>query len=479
MKKELLLMVGGFMGLALNAAYETTPDGLTWKYEIKGDKAVIVCREDTIKTGTYPYEKTVTVYIASISSNTVGAVSIPETLGGCPVVSIGHDAFNNCKKITSLSIPHSITNIGNWTWGGEEPRKGGAFSGCSGFTEIHIDDLSMMYSGIKFQNASDTPFCNSPNANLYVGGELITEAVITNGSTEINDYAFYDWQGLSRITIPQSVTNIGNSAFYNCKGLSQIAIPQSVANIGNYAFYNCNGLREIAFALPPNLGTIGEAAFAGCDNLASVSIPSSVVDIGEAAFNCGRLTGLSLELPKVDYGRELTSIVEASRVTNLIINAEISSMPPSVATFTNLVNITIPSSVTYLPKDYFSKCLRLNAEWTKTIANLSTNSIGMETRYDLSDYVADRSIASISIDGDSAIDEFVLVEGKVYDVAIRIVNTAATAVHITLPPGYTYESFVGAAPLTLPAKSTNMLTITRTGDKTFLVARRQLQTIAQ
>ena len=456
MKKTLLLMAVGVLGLALNAAYETTPDGLTWKYEIKGDKAVIVCREDTIKTGTCPYEKYVTVYIASISSNTVGAVTIPETLGGCPVVSIEHDAFKNCKKITSLSIPHSVTNIGSLTWGGEEPMKGGVFGGCSGLTEIHIDDLSMMYSGIKFQNAGDTPFYVSPSANLYVGEGLITEAVITDGSTEINDYAFYRWQGLS-----------------------QIAIPQSVTNIGKYAFYNCKGLKEVSFALPAKLKTIGEAAFAECDNLASVSIPASVVDIGESAFRCGRTTGLSLVLPKVDYGRELTSIVEASRVTNLIIKAEISAMPYSVATFTNLVNITIPSSITHLPKDYFSKCLRLNAEWTKTIANLSANGIGMETRYDLSDYVVDRSIASISIDSDSAIDEFVLVEGKVYDVAIRIINKAASAVHITLPPGYTYESFIGAAPLTLPAKSTNMLTITRTGDKTFLVARRQLQTIAQ
>lgn len=446
------------MVLTSNAAYETTPDGLTWNYEIQNDKAVIVCREDTIKTGTYPYEKYIPVYIASISSNTVGAVSIPETLGGCPVVSIGHDAFKDCKKMTSLSIPHSITNIGNWTWSGEEPRKGGAFRGCSGLTELHIDDLGMMYKGIKFQNADDAPFYNSRSenlyANLYVGGDLITEAVITDGITDINDYAFYGWEGLSQITIPQSVTNIGK-----------------------YAFYDCRGLREIA--LPANLKTIGESAFNDCVNISHISIPPSVETIGEYAFwGCGH-HGLNLELPKFSYGRDISHIVTESYVTSLAFTADLDVLPYGVSEFTNLVHISIPSSVTYISPGTFDKCRRLKTEWTKALASMSEKTANTDVRYDLSNYVADRAVASITVDTDSAIDEFVLVDGKVYDVAIRIANTAAMAVHITLPDGYVYESFLGAAPLTLPAKSINMLTITRTGENTFLVARRQLQAIAQ
>ena len=439
----------------LNAAYETTPDGLTWKYEIEDGKAIIVCREDTIKTGSYPYEKFVTEYTASISSDTVGTVIIPETLGGCPVVSIGHDAFKNCKKITSLLMPHTITNIGTWTWSGDEPRKGGAFGGCTGLTEIHIDDLSMMYKGIKFQNIADNPFCDSRNANLYVGGALITEVVIDDECTDINDYSFYGWGGLSQITFSQGVTNIGK-----------------------YAFYSCKGLREIK--LPANLKAVGEAAFAGCENISSISIPPCVETIGEDAFGgCGRHNGLSLELFKFEYGREISKIVSESYVTSLVFAANVEVLPYSVSTFTNLVRLTIPPSIKFISSGTFDKCTRLKTEWTKTICNLSAQGISIGVQYDLSDCVADRSIASVVVNEDSAIDEFVLVDGKVYDAAIRIVNTAASAVRITLPKGFVYESFLGAAPLILPAKSTNMLTITRTGNETFLVARRQLQTIAR
>ena len=100
-----------------------------------------------------------------------------------------------------------------------------------------------------------------------------------------------------------------------------------------------------------------------------------------------------------------------------------------------------------------------------------------DARYGLSGTAADRTIASVTVDGDCAIDEFVLKDGKVYDCVLRIVNTSAKAVKVSLPGGYEYETFKGAKPLTIPAKSRNMLTITRTADSTFLVSRRELETV--
>ena len=449
MKNTYLLIGVSLLTLISNAAYETTPDGLTWKYELQDGKAIIVCREESVARGTYPNITYYTVYTASISTNTTGAVTIPDTLGGCPVVSLGHDAMKGCRKITSLTLPNSITNI-----------SGGAFYGCVGLTDVHIDNLSMLYNGIVFQGDFANPFDSGTyslehNADLYVAGTVVKEVIIPEGVTEINDYAFCCWPNLTKIVLPHSVTNIGKKAFYNCLGLHTVE-------------------------LPPNLSSIGESAFAGCYNIVHVSIPSSVKTIGEGAFSgCGRNYGLSLELPKFEYGQQMSRIVSASYVTNLIFAADVDVLPYGVSIFTNLVSIALPPSITYISPNTFDNCKRLKTEWTKAIASLSAKGIGMEARYDLTNYVTDHSIASVVVDRDSSIDEFVLVDGKVYDAAIRIVNTAANAVHITLPEGYFYESFLGAAPLTLPAKSTNMLTITRTGDKTFLVARRQLQVIAQ
>ncbi len=101
----------------------------------------------------------------------------------------------------------------------------------------------------------------------------------------------------------------------------------------------------------------------------------------------------------------------------------------------------------------------------------------VETPYALTNSVADRAIASVTVDGDRAIDEFVLKDGKVYDCVLYINNTAEREVTLTLPAGNTYKAFKGMKPLKIPALSQNILTITRVADTTFLVSREELETL--
>ena len=102
----------------------------------------------------------------------------------------------------------------------------------------------------------------------------------------------------------------------------------------------------------------------------------------------------------------------------------------------------------------------------------------MSSSYSLSDSIVGNStITSMTINGDTAIDSFLLTDGKVFDMAIRIVNVSTDVVHVTLPAGYTYETVKGTAPLSIPAKSTNILTITRTAGNVFLVAREELAVV--
>jgi hypothetical protein len=63
--------------------------------------------------------------------------------------------------------------------------------------------------------------------------------------TSIGDYAFDGCEGLTSITIPDSVTSIEDYAFYGCTGLTSIIIPDSVTSIGNAIFSGCSGLKEI------------------------------------------------------------------------------------------------------------------------------------------------------------------------------------------------------------------------------------------
>ena len=97
--------------------------------------------------------------------------------------------------------------------------------------------------------------------------------------------------------------------------------------------------------------------------------------------------------------------------------------------------------------------------------------------YALTDAVADRAIAEVTVDADCAIDSFVLKDGEVYDSVLYVSNAANGPVKLTLPPGFVYKTYKGTKPLDIPAKSQCMLSITRVADKTFLVSREELEDV--
>ena len=133
---------------------------------------------------------------SSTTSFTSTYYYIPSSLKSVTVTggNILYGAFYNCSGLTSITIPDSVTNIGQ-----------SAFSNCSGLTSVTIPD----------------------------------------SVTSISSSAFSNCSGLTSITIPNSVTNIESGAFWNCNGLTSITIPNSVTSIGNSAFYSCDGLTDV------------------------------------------------------------------------------------------------------------------------------------------------------------------------------------------------------------------------------------------
>ena len=98
----------------------------------------------------------------------------------------------------------------------------------------------------------------------------VITADMLKGYTSIEDYSFIDCNGLTSITIPNSVTGIGCYAFYGCRGLTSVDIPNSVMIVGEWAFACCSGLTSVA--IPNSVTGIGGHAFYGCDGLTSVVI---------------------------------------------------------------------------------------------------------------------------------------------------------------------------------------------------------------
>ena len=141
------------------------------------------------------------------------------------------DAFRQCGSLQSITIPNSVTSIGDF-----------AFYLC----------------------------------------ESLQSITIPNSVTSIGDYAFFSCESLQSVTIPNSVTSIGDFAFCRCKSLQSVTIPNSVTSIGDNAFWLCKSLQSVT--IPNSVTSIGDNAFESCESLQSVTIPNSVTKIGNHAF---------------------------------------------------------------------------------------------------------------------------------------------------------------------------------------------------
>ena len=316
------------------AAYSYTAkiDGIY--YDFNGQKAVVTYQNSN---GTLDYSGTIVIpmsvtyngriySVTSIGSSAfygcdgLTSITIPES-----VTSIGYSAFYNCSGLTSITIPESVTNIGHL-----------AFHGCSGLQKVIVPDIAA-WCNISFFviTGSSNPLFYACHL-FYDEDTEITDLVIPDGVTSINDYAFVNCSDIASVTIPESVTAIGTSAFSGCHfssdsfvnnsllthsgnwgatlydedtkdGLlinsnivvrcrswaTNVTIPEDVTTIGNEAFSGCSCL--ISVSIPESVTAIGDEAFSDCSGLTSITIPKSVTTIGSKAFNgCSSLTSVSI-----------------------------------------------------------------------------------------------------------------------------------------------------------------------------------------
>lgn len=154
----------------------------------------------------------------------------------------------------------------------------------------------------------------------YINGDEISKEC--DGSTVLRNQNFSNWENISGATVGDCITEIDDFAFYGFSGLTSISLPNTINRIGKLAFNHCLALPSIS--IPSGVTEIGKQAFGYCWSLNNVTIPNGVENLYYATFYyCSGLTSITLSnsLKKIDNDAVkkcgLTGLTIPSTVTSI------------------------------------------------------------------------------------------------------------------------------------------------------------------
>ena len=248
-------------------------------------------------------------------------------------------AFSGCTGLTDILIPESITKIAD-----------DAFYSCNNLKNVHITSLEK-WCAIEFYTYrySSSIDCSNPlrnGGNLYVNGVLVTDLVIPSTVDSIAEGAFYGCTSITSVTIPSSVTEIGMLAFTNCTNMQTVTINDGITELPVSVFQGCSGLKTVN--LPASITKINDYAFSGCSALSKVNYTGTISDWCNIKFTS-------------------TTSNPLTNAKKLYLNDSLASeivIPEGVTTInsyafkgcTSITNVTIPNSVKTIEADAFADC---------------------------------------------------------------------------------------------------------------------------
>ncbi len=247
----------------------------------------------------------------------------------------GYGMFSGWKRLESITLPDSVTNIDE-----------DVFRDCNGVKTIAVDEGNAKYH-------SDGNCLIETDGKILVAA-FYNSAIPSDGSvTSIGHMAFAN-HSISNINIPEGVTSIGYKAFSNCVNLEDVILPNSLTSVGLYAFEECSSLKSIT--LPEGVTNIELGAFYGCENLEDVTLPDSLTSIGKNAFSsCSSLKDIAI--PKGVTRIENGTFSLCGALENIKLPDDLTSIGESVFVHCRkLKSITIPSGVKSIEKMAFAEC---------------------------------------------------------------------------------------------------------------------------
>ena len=313
------------------------------------------------------------------------------------ILTVGESAFENCKKITSVTIPgwvalieknafKSCTGVTAIVFEGEANDLAltigeGAFYGCKASTTEAISEITLP-ANLKslgknaFGNISTLTkvVVNSIGEVDFVSGAFatITSSATSVGTTYVTvvelskDVCIADIGGVFGIKLASVVIAEGNPyytaiddivydveitriIFYPSAKQGAYTTPETVTTIGEKVFTQKTGLTEITIG--KNVTEIGSFAFNGCTNLEKVTFADGgtegLVISNEAFANCSKLAEVNLPVRLVSISAGAFRSCRA--ITEIVIPEGVESIGAEAFQWcSSLVRVSLPKTLSSL-----------------------------------------------------------------------------------------------------------------------------------
>lgn len=267
------------------------------------------------------------------------------------------------KNLKSVTIPSSVTSMENSDW-----------SSASAMEAVHISDLEAWCKIVFDHPGNSYDYQNNTNPlyaanNLYLNGELITDLVIPESITTIENHTFRGGSFKS-ITLHDNITELGIFAFADCDNIEEVSLPKSLKNIKYQAFYDCSSLKNVfcnATTVPSveRWNNSSWKAFQQCHSELKIYIPTTNYRTATGWNEFTSKMVLLPSIPEVDEGQTLeTNVLYYTSTDGQIVTPKVAaSLGANIVSNTyedGVGAITFDRNLTTIGEKAFYNCKTLN-----------------------------------------------------------------------------------------------------------------------
>ena len=258
--------------------------------------------------------------------------------------------------LLSVSVANADNDFGISLFSGTSSSDANSIPGTSDLYYSFEDGVLSIYGSGKVPANLSATWTNSKTVEF--NPSEVTEIIIEEGITGINDRLTRMFKNAISVTLPSSLESIGEYNFSNFTKLETVTIPDNskLKYIYTSAFEKCTSLKSIN--LPQGLESIYSRAFHTCSNLTNLKLPSTLTRIDELAFSNGpRFKNNELTVPKGVTTIKSRSIYNINDLKTINVEDGVTKIEYfAFSDNDSLTRINLPSSIksvgTYACKSY-------------------------------------------------------------------------------------------------------------------------------